>query len=64
VLAAVAAVSTAPKGLIVAELTANVHAMTGHTETGYSVCQAAYDLRKRCAKDLTSGRVPRAAARS
>jgi hypothetical protein len=53
VLAAVAAVSTAVKGLIVAELAAKVHAMTDHTEPGYSICQTAYDLRKRRAKDLT-----------
>jgi hypothetical protein len=52
VLAAVAALSPAPKGFTVAELAAKVHATTGQTDRDYSVRQAAYDLRKLRAHDL------------
>jgi hypothetical protein len=52
VLAAVAALSPAPKGFTVADLAAKMHAATGQTDTDYSVRQAAYDLRKLRAKDL------------
>jgi hypothetical protein len=45
-LAAVAALSAAPKGFTVAELAAKVHALTGQTDADYSCLQAAYDLRK------------------
>jgi hypothetical protein len=50
VLSAVLALSPASDGFTVAELTARVHAMTGHT--GYTIRQAAYDLRKLRGKDL------------
>ena len=49
-LAAVLALAAAPDGFTVAEFTAKVHAMTGHT--GYTIRQAAYDLRKLRGKDL------------
>jgi hypothetical protein len=52
VLAAVAALSVAPKGFTVADLAAKVHTATGHTATDYSVRQAAYDLRKLRAHNL------------
>ena len=41
--------------------TAEVHALTGHSDTSYSIRQAAYDLRKLRAKDLfdKSGRTRR-----
>jgi hypothetical protein len=45
-LAAVLALAAAPRGFTVAELTAKVQAMTGLTETGSTIRQAAYDLRK------------------
>src|ERR1700736_6130575 len=51
-LAAVAALSAAPKGFTVAELAAKVHALTGQTDANYSCRQAAYDLRKLRAKHL------------
>jgi hypothetical protein len=51
-LAAVAALSPAPKGFTVAELAARVHTMTGQTNADYSTRQAAYDLRKLRAKRL------------
>ena len=51
-LAAVLALSAAPGGFTVAELTAKVHTMTGHT--GYTIRQAAYDLRKLRGKDLVA----------
>jgi hypothetical protein len=50
VLSAVLALSAASGGFTVAALTAKVHAMTGHT--GYTIRQAAYDLRKLRGKDL------------
>src|SRR3954462_14318922 len=43
-LSAVLALSAASGGFTVAEFTAKVHTMTGHT--GYTIRQAAYDLRK------------------
>jgi len=49
-LSAALALATAPAGFTVAEFTARVHTMTGHT--GYSIRQAAYDLRKLRGKDL------------
>jgi len=49
-LSAVLALSPACDGFTVAELTAKVQAMTGHT--GYTIRQAAYDLRKLRGKDL------------
>ena len=49
-LSAVLALSPASDGFTVAEFTAKVHTMTGHT--GYTVRQAAYDLRKLRGKDL------------
>ena len=49
-LSAVLALSPASDGFTVAELTAKVHAMTGHT--GYTIRQAAYDLRKLRGKKL------------
>jgi len=52
VLAAVVALSAAPKGFTVADLAAKVHAMTGQTQADYTIRQAAYDLRKLRAKDL------------
>jgi hypothetical protein len=47
---AVLALSAASGGFTVAEFTAKVHTMTGHT--GYTIRQAAYDLRKLRGKDL------------
>jgi hypothetical protein len=52
VLAAVVALSPAPKGFTIADLAAKVHAMTGQTEADYTIRQAAYDLRKLRAKGL------------
>jgi hypothetical protein len=49
-LSAVLALSPASDGFTVAELTAKVHTMTGHT--GYTIRQAAYELRKLRGKDL------------
>jgi hypothetical protein len=49
-LSAVLALSTTSAGFTVAEFTAKVHAMTGHT--AYTIRQAAYDLRKLRGKDL------------
>ena len=51
-LAAVAALSPAPKGFTVADLAAKVHAATCQTEADYSIRQAAYDLRKLRAHNL------------
>jgi len=50
VLAAVLALSVAPDGFTVADLTAKVHTMTGDTD--YTTRQAAYDLRKLRGKNL------------
>jgi hypothetical protein len=49
-LSAVLALSGAAGGFTVAELTTRVHAMTGHS--GYTIRQAAYDLRKFRGKEL------------
>src|SRR4051812_18027131 len=49
-LSAVLALSPGSGGFTVAEFTAKVHTMTGHT--GYTIRQAAYDLRKLPGKDL------------
>jgi hypothetical protein len=49
-LAAVLALSAAPDGFTVADLAAKVQAMGG--QTGYTIRQAAYDLRKLRGKDL------------
>jgi hypothetical protein len=46
VLAAVVALSPAPKGFTITDLAAKMHATTGQTHDDYSVRQAAYDLRK------------------
>jgi hypothetical protein len=69
VLAAVLALAPAPGGFTVADLAARVSAMTGHD--GYTIRQAAYDLRKLRGKNLIlkPGRsrryqIPPAAART
>ena len=49
-LAAVLALSATSAGFTVAEFTAKVHTMTG--DTGYTIRQAAYDLRKLRGKEL------------
>jgi hypothetical protein len=49
-LAAVLALSAAPNGFTVTDLTTKVHAITG--QTGYTTRQAAYDLRKLRGKEL------------
>jgi hypothetical protein len=49
-LSAALALCVAPGGFTVAEFTARVHAMTGHA--GYTIRQAAYELRKLRGKDL------------
>lgn len=51
-LAAVAALSPAPKGFTVADLADKLHAMTGQSDADYTIRQAAYDLRKLRAKNL------------
>jgi hypothetical protein len=51
-LAAVLALAAAPRGFTVAELTAKVQQLTGLTQTGYTIRQAAYDLRKLRGKHL------------
>ena len=51
-LSAVLALSATSGGFTVAEFTAKVHAMTGHT--GYTIRQAAYDLRKLRGKQLVA----------
>ncbi len=51
-LAAVLALSAAPDGFTVADHAAKVQQMTGLTQTGYTIRQAAYDLRKLRGKDL------------
>jgi hypothetical protein len=52
VLAAVTALSPAPKGFTVADLAAKVNARSGHPGPDYTARQAAYDLRKLRAKSL------------
>jgi DNA-binding transcriptional ArsR family regulator len=49
-LSAVLALSATSEGFTVAEFTAKVHTMTGHTD--YTIRQAAYDLRKLRGKEL------------
>jgi hypothetical protein len=51
-LAAALALAAAPAGFTVAEFAAKVRAMTGQTDDGYTVRQAAYDLRKLRGKQL------------
>jgi hypothetical protein len=51
-LAAVLALSAAPDGFTVADLAAKVQQMTRLTESGYTIRQAAYDLRKLRGKEL------------
>lgn len=51
-LAAALALAAAPAGFTVAEFTAKVRATTGQPTDGYTVRQAAYDLRKLRAKQL------------
>jgi hypothetical protein len=51
-LAAVLALAAAPHGFTVADLADKVHAMTGQSDTGYTIRQAAYDLRKLRGKHL------------
>jgi len=51
-LRAALALAPTPNGFTVAEFTAKVHALTGGDHTGYSVRQAAYDLRKLRGKQL------------
>jgi hypothetical protein len=70
-LAAVLALAAAPRGFTVAELTAKVQQMTGLTESGYTIRQATYDLRKLRGKQLIAKpgrsrryRVPPTAART
>ena len=68
---AVLALAPAPHGFTAGEFAATVHALTGHDHTGYSVRQAAYDLRKLRGKQLVDKpgrtrryRVPPLAART
>src|ERR1700739_327063 len=51
-LSAVLALAPAPRGFTVGELAAKVHAMTGRSAAGYTIRQAAYDLRKLRSKQL------------
>jgi len=51
-LAAGLALAPAPNGFTVAEFAAKVHALTGTPDAGYSIRQAAYDLRKLRGKRL------------
>jgi hypothetical protein len=51
-MAAVLALAVAPTGFTVADLASKVQTMTGQTDNGYTVRQAAYDLRKLRAKHL------------
>src|ERR1700736_2202101 len=51
-LSAVLALAPAPRGFTVGELAAKVHAMTGRSAAGYTIRQAAYDLRKLRGKQL------------
>ncbi|GBE68347.1 hypothetical protein MFM001_48090 [Mycobacterium sp. MFM001] len=70
-LRAALALAPAPNGFTVAEFAAKVHALTGVDHSGYSVRQAAYDLRKLRGKQLVDKpgrsrryRVPPLAART
>jgi hypothetical protein len=51
-MAAIAALSAAPKGFTVGELAAKVHHLGGQDPQAYTVRQAAYDLRELRAKQL------------
>jgi hypothetical protein len=51
-LSAVLALAIAPDGFTVADLAGKVRALTGQTEDGYTLRQAAYDLRKLRGKQL------------
>lgn len=51
-LSAVLALAPAPHGFTVGEFAAKVHAITGTSDTEYSIRQAAYDLRKLRGKQL------------
>src|SRR4029077_7188850 len=51
-LRAALALAPAPNGFTVAEFAAKVHALTGVDHCGYTVRQAAYDLRKLRSKRL------------
>jgi hypothetical protein len=53
-LAAALALAVAPAGFTVAQFTAQVGAMTGHTPDDYSTRQGAYDLRKLRGKHLVT----------
>ena len=53
-LAAALALAVAPAGFTVAQFTAQVRAMTGHTAEHYSTRQGAYDLRKLRGKQLVT----------
>jgi hypothetical protein len=63
-LRAALALAPAPNGFTVAEFTAQVHALTGHDHTGYSVRQAAYDLRNCAANTSLTGQAEPAATTS
>lgn len=51
-LSAALALAPAPNGFTVAQFAAKVHALTGTSDTDYSIRQAAYDLRKLRGKQL------------
>ena len=51
-LSAALALAPAPNGFTVAQFAAKVHALTGTSDTEYSIRQAAYDLRKLRGKQL------------
>jgi len=53
-LAAVLALAVSPDGFTVADLAAKVQSLTGQTKSGYTVQQAAYDLRKLRGKQLVT----------
>ena len=46
------ALAASPDGFTLADMTAEVHAMTGQTHATYNTRRAAYDLRKLCGKQL------------
>ena len=64
VLSAVTALSAAPNGFTVADVTTRVRSLMGRTDEGYGVRQAAYDLRKLGAKGLVVKADGSAATRS
>jgi hypothetical protein len=51
-LSGVLALAPAPRGFTVADFATKVHAITGTSDTEYSIRQAAYDLRKLRGKQL------------